>query len=42
MLRTEDQIRRLAALTGVMLMAAAEAFAQDKGMDKPVRRIIRS
>ena len=26
----EDQVKRLAALTGVMLMAAAEAMAQDK------------
>jgi L,D-transpeptidase ErfK/SrfK len=30
MLRAEDRIKRLAALTSVMLMAAAEALAQDK------------
>src|ERR1700684_3762174 len=30
MARTEDRIKRLAALTGVMLMAAGEEFAQDK------------
>ncbi len=29
--RVEDRIKRLAALTGVALMAAAEALAQDKG-----------
>jgi len=30
MRRVEDQIRRVAALTGVMVLAAAEALAQDK------------
>src|SRR5580700_265027 len=40
MLKTEDQIKRLAALTGVMLMAAAEAFAQDKSAAKSARMII--
>ena len=33
----EDQVKRLAALTSVMMMAAAEAMAQDK---RPARRII--
>ncbi len=37
MRRTEDQVRRLAALTSVMMMAAAEAMAQDK---RPARRIV--
>jgi lipoprotein-anchoring transpeptidase ErfK/SrfK len=40
MLRTEDQIKRLAALTSVMLMAAAEAFAQDKAAAQSMRKII--
>src|SRR5580698_10863907 len=40
MFRTEDQIKRLAALTGVMLMAAAEAFAQDKVAAQSARKII--
>jgi lipoprotein-anchoring transpeptidase ErfK/SrfK len=40
MLRTEDQIKRLAALTSVMLMAAAEAFAQDKAAAQSARKII--
>jgi lipoprotein-anchoring transpeptidase ErfK/SrfK len=35
----EIQMKKLAALTGVMLMAAAEAMAQDKAA-KPRRRII--
>jgi lipoprotein-anchoring transpeptidase ErfK/SrfK len=35
----EIQMKKLAALTGVMLMAAAEAMAQDKAA-KPTRRII--
>ncbi len=39
MLRAEDQIRKLAALTSVMLMAAAEAMAQDKAA-KPGRKIV--
>jgi lipoprotein-anchoring transpeptidase ErfK/SrfK len=37
--RVEHQIGRLAALTGVMLMAVAEAMAQDK-LARPVRRIL--
>src|SRR5664279_20020 len=47
MLRFEDQIkdqikdqcRKMAALTGVMLMAAAEALAQDNS-SRPARRIV--
>jgi lipoprotein-anchoring transpeptidase ErfK/SrfK len=40
MLRTaEEQIRKLAAFTGVMLMAAAEALAQDK-QAASARRIV--
>jgi len=39
MLKTEDRIKRLAALTSVMLMAAAEAFAQDKAAQS-ARKII--
>lgn len=39
MFRAEDQIRKLAALTGVMLMATAEALAQDKAT-RPARRIV--
>jgi lipoprotein-anchoring transpeptidase ErfK/SrfK len=35
----EIQMKKLAALTGVMLMAAAEAMAQDKAA-KPTRRIV--
>jgi lipoprotein-anchoring transpeptidase ErfK/SrfK len=38
MFQTEEQIRKLATLTGVMLMVAAEAFAQDK--QQPARRIV--
>ncbi|MBS1858279.1 MAG: L,D-transpeptidase [Acidobacteria bacterium] len=37
--RIEDQMKRLAAVTGVMLMAAAEAMAQDK-TPRPARRIV--
>jgi lipoprotein-anchoring transpeptidase ErfK/SrfK len=40
MFRVEDQVRRLAALTGVMLMAAAEAMAQDKAAAPSARKII--
>jgi lipoprotein-anchoring transpeptidase ErfK/SrfK len=45
MLRAEDQIGRLAALTGVMLMATAEALAQDRALaqdkgTRPARRIV--
>src|SRR3954454_19886928 len=39
MLRVEGQIKKLAALTGVMLLAAAEAMAQDKSA-RPARRIV--
>ena len=39
MYRTEEQIRRLAALAGVVLMATAEALAQDRS-GKPARRIL--
>src|ERR1051326_3448649 len=39
MLTRENQIRRLATLTGVMLMAAAEAMAQDRAA-RPARRIV--
>jgi lipoprotein-anchoring transpeptidase ErfK/SrfK len=38
MFQTEEQIKRLATLTGVMLMVAAEALAQDK--QQPGRRIV--
>src|SRR5258706_14838485 len=37
--RVEDQMKKLAALTGVMLMAAAEAMAQDNS-SRPVRRVV--
>jgi lipoprotein-anchoring transpeptidase ErfK/SrfK len=40
MFKTEDQLKRLAALTGVMLMAAAEAFAQDKAAAQSARKIV--
>jgi len=39
MLRVEDQMKRLAAITSVVLMAAAEALAQDKAA-RPARRIV--
>ncbi|HEY1494908.1 MAG TPA: L,D-transpeptidase [Candidatus Solibacter sp.] len=39
MLRVEDQIKKMAALTGVMLMAVAEALAQDQN-NRPARRIV--
>jgi lipoprotein-anchoring transpeptidase ErfK/SrfK len=39
MFRAEDQIKKLAAVTGVMLMATAEALAQDNG-PRPARRIV--
>ena len=39
MLRPEDQIKKLAALTSVVLMATAEALAQDNGV-RPARRIV--
>jgi len=37
--RVEDQLRKMAALTGVMLLAAAEAMAQDKA-ERQARRIV--
>jgi lipoprotein-anchoring transpeptidase ErfK/SrfK len=40
MLKAEDRIKKLAALTSVMLMAAAEAFAQDKTAAQSARKII--
>jgi lipoprotein-anchoring transpeptidase ErfK/SrfK len=39
MRRIEEQMKRLAALAGVMAMAAAEALAQDKA-GRPARRIV--
>ena len=39
MLKVDDQIKKMAALTGVMLMAAAEAIAQDKS-SRPARRVV--
>uniref|UniRef100_Q01NJ9 ErfK/YbiS/YcfS/YnhG family protein n=1 Tax=Solibacter usitatus (strain Ellin6076) TaxID=234267 RepID=Q01NJ9_SOLUE len=39
MLRVEDQIKKMAALTSVMLMAVAEALAQDQNT-RPARRIV--
>jgi lipoprotein-anchoring transpeptidase ErfK/SrfK len=39
MFRIEDQIKKMAALTGVMLMATAEALAQDNTV-RPARRIV--
>ena len=39
MLRAEDQIKKLAAFTSVMLMATAEALAQDNPA-RPTRRIV--
>lgn len=36
----QEQIKRLAAVTSVILIAAAEAFAQDKAAPRPARRII--
>jgi lipoprotein-anchoring transpeptidase ErfK/SrfK len=40
MLKAENQIKRLAALTSVMLIAGAEAFAQDKATAQSARKII--
>ncbi len=45
MLRVEDRIRRLAALTSVMMLATAEALAQEKAVaqekgTRPTRRIV--
>lgn len=39
MLNVEDQIRKMAALTSVMLLAAAEAMAQENSQ-RPARRIV--
>ncbi|HWC98989.1 MAG TPA: L,D-transpeptidase [Candidatus Sulfopaludibacter sp.] len=39
MLRVEDQVKKLAAFTGVLLMATAEALAQEK-QSQPVKRIV--
>ncbi len=39
MRKVEDQIKNLAALTGVVLMAAAEAMAQENS-SRPARRIV--
>jgi lipoprotein-anchoring transpeptidase ErfK/SrfK len=39
MLRVEDQVKKLAAFTSVLLMAAAEALAQEK-QTRPVKRIV--
>jgi len=39
MLRVEDQIRKLAALTSFVLMATAEALAQDN-QARPARRVV--
>jgi lipoprotein-anchoring transpeptidase ErfK/SrfK len=39
MLRVDDQIRKMATLTGVMLMAMAEAMAQENA-SRPARRIV--
>ena len=38
MFKTEEQIRKLATLTGVLLMVAAEALAQEQ--QRPARRIV--
>jgi lipoprotein-anchoring transpeptidase ErfK/SrfK len=39
MLRIEDQIKKMAALAGVVLMATAEALAQDQTA-RPARRVV--
>src|ERR1043165_8996267 len=39
MLRIEDQVKKLAALTSVILMATAEALAQDNS-SRPARRVV--
>jgi len=39
MLRVEDQVKKLAAFTGILLMATAEALAQEK-QTRPVKRIV--
>ena len=38
MIRIEDQMKRMAALAGILVMAAAEAWAQEKS-GRPARRI---
>ena len=40
MLRAEEQIRKMTALAGVMVLAAAEAMAQDKASGRLARRIV--
>ena len=37
--KVEDHFKKMAALTGVMLMAAAEALAQENS-SRPARRIV--
>ena len=39
MLSVEDQVKKLAAFTGILLMATAEALAQEK-QTRPVKRIV--
>jgi lipoprotein-anchoring transpeptidase ErfK/SrfK len=39
MLRAEDQIRKLAVVTGAVLLAAAEALAQNEA-SRPARRVV--
>ncbi len=39
MLQIEEQVKKLAALAGVLVMAAAEALAQENAV-KPARRIV--
>jgi len=39
MLKAEDQVKRLAAITSVLLIAVAEAFAQEK-QGRPARKIV--
>jgi lipoprotein-anchoring transpeptidase ErfK/SrfK len=39
MFRMDEQVKKMAALTGVMLLAAAEAWAQEK-TGRPARRIV--
>ena len=41
MYRVEDQVKKLATVTSVMLMAALEAWAQEmQGQTAPARRIV--
>jgi len=39
MFRMDEQVKKMAALTGVMLLVAAEALAQEKSA-RPARRIV--